>query len=231
MRRRSPGEVVEPYRRRVHAPEGHQLRDRLAAWADQNRTTINTYPIMPDGITDRNADVWESLFSLADAAGGPWPEWARVAAVALVADAKGGQPSLGLRLLGDLRTAFTDKEIISTEELLSYLICIEESPWGDLKGKPLDPLRLSEFLKPYGIKSKVVRVGTSTPRGYTKTDFHDAWARYLSVESIGSVGLPPNTSATCATSTTEAIHGTVNSETGYPEPEGLFAEEVVCDDH
>ncbi len=33
MRRRAPTEYVEPYRRRIHAPEGHELRERLAAWA------------------------------------------------------------------------------------------------------------------------------------------------------------------------------------------------------
>jgi phage/plasmid primase-like uncharacterized protein len=87
MRRRAPGEDVESYRRRVHASEGYLLRDRLAAWAVQIRPTLNTYPIMPDGITDRNADVWESLLSVADATGEPWPDRARVAAVALVADA------------------------------------------------------------------------------------------------------------------------------------------------
>jgi hypothetical protein len=31
MRRRAPGETVEPYRRRINAPEGYALRDRLAA--------------------------------------------------------------------------------------------------------------------------------------------------------------------------------------------------------
>ena len=33
MRRRAPGEVVTPFRRRVHAEEGHKLKERLAAWA------------------------------------------------------------------------------------------------------------------------------------------------------------------------------------------------------
>ena len=37
MRRRLPGEHVEAYRRRVHAHEGHQLRDALAAWAAARR--------------------------------------------------------------------------------------------------------------------------------------------------------------------------------------------------
>src|SRR6266705_1840545 len=48
MRRRAPGEVVQPYRRRVHAPEGYKLRDRLSAWAERVRHRLNAYPAMPD---------------------------------------------------------------------------------------------------------------------------------------------------------------------------------------
>lgn len=123
----------------------------LILWATQIRTTLDTYPPMPDSITDRNADVWESLLSVADAAGGVWPDRARVAAVALVADAKGDRHSLGIRLLGDVRTVFGDRDRLWTVEILVALINLEESPWGDLKGKPLDARHLSHFLKPYGV--------------------------------------------------------------------------------
>jgi hypothetical protein len=213
MRRRAPGEVVQPYRRRVHAPEGYQLRNRLAAWAEAIQPTLDTYPAMPEGVADRNADVWESLLSVADAVGGPWPERARVAAVALVADARGGQPSLGLRLLGDLRTVFAHHDVLPTVEVLLLLINLEETIWGDMKGRPLDARRLANILNPYGVTSKVVRVGANTPRGYCKTDLYDVWARYLPVEGIGG---PPIASATSAT---------------VPPPEGLFSGGIVNDDY
>ena len=138
MRRRAPTEPIEPYRMRLHDPEGYVLRDRLAAWATQIRPLLTAYPAMPDGITDRNADVWEALLTVADAAGGTWPERARVSAVSLVSDARGGKRSLGVRLLGDLHVVFGDRESMWTEEILSDLLILEESPWGDLKGKPLD---------------------------------------------------------------------------------------------
>lgn len=83
MRRRAPDEQVEPYRRRIHAPEGYAIRDRLAAWAADVSTSLNPYPVMPEGICDRPADVWEALLSVADAAGGSWPNRARVSAVTL----------------------------------------------------------------------------------------------------------------------------------------------------
>jgi len=217
MRRRAPGEEVESYRRRVHAPEGYRLRDRLAAWAEQIAPTIDTFPPMPDGVTDRNADKWESIISVADAIGGPWPDRARVAAVALVALAMGDTPSLGMRLLGDCRTVFGNHEVMSTDDLISFLISLEESPWGDLRGKPLDPRRLAHLLNQYGVHSKRVRLGTATLRGYQKTEFFDAWLRYLPPME-GNGGALPLDGATSATSATE-------------EPAiGLFTDGSVEDD-
>ncbi len=80
MRRRAPTETVEPYRRRLHAPEGNRLRERLAVWAGSvSGDLADTWPEMPEGITDRNADVWEALLAIADAAGGGWPQHLRPA--------------------------------------------------------------------------------------------------------------------------------------------------------
>ncbi len=207
MRRRSPTEQVEPFRRRVHAAEGHELRDRLAAWAVQAADNI-AWPDMPSGIADRDADVWEALLAVADAAGGRWPETARVAAVAHVADSKAGVPSLGIQLLADIRQVFGDADGIPTKTLLDKLIALEESPWGDLRGKPLSDRGLSNRLDKYGIKPTTIRVGAGTPRGYKREDFHDAWVRYLPNKVTdhgggeGALGAPHYGSATCKTAAT-----------------------------
>jgi hypothetical protein len=72
MRRRAPGEHIEPFRYRVHAPAGHDLRDQLATWADTVRDKLaDAWPDMPEGIEDRNADVWEPLLAVADVADAP----------------------------------------------------------------------------------------------------------------------------------------------------------------
>src|SRR5215831_5193224 len=89
MRRRAPDEQVEAWRRRIHAQEGKEIRDQLALWAEGALgNVINTWPEMPKGVTDRDADVWEALIAVADVAGGTWPERARKAAVTLVREAK-----------------------------------------------------------------------------------------------------------------------------------------------
>jgi hypothetical protein len=157
---------------------------------------------MPAEITDRNADVWESLLSIADAAGGIWPDRARVSAVTLVTSAQAGGPSLGLRLLADARTVFGDHNVLPTSFFLSTLIELEESVWGDLKGKPLDARRLAALLRPYEITSKVVRIEDGTHRGYAKQDFYDAWARYLPTTDSGDVGPPAQVHVTSVTNET-----------------------------
>src|SRR5262249_24668816 len=67
--------------------------------------------------------------------------------------------SLGVRLLADLRTVFGNKSSMSTVAILKALHALEESPWNDLKGKPLNDRGLARHLKQYGVRSRGVRVG------------------------------------------------------------------------
>jgi Protein of unknown function (DUF3631) len=196
MRRRLAAERVEPYRRRVHAVEGERVREAIELWIPSAEIT---WPELPLGIEDRDADMWEPLISIAVACGGEWPERARKAAVALVAESKKINPSLGIRLLADLRTIFGAANALSTKTMLELLHNLEEAPWADLKGKPLDARGLADHLDPYGVKSKVVRIEDKTPHGYARADLHDPWQRYLPSPAKSA------TSATSATSQADQI--------------------------
>jgi hypothetical protein len=179
MRRRAPDEIIEPYRRRAHEDEGYRLRDRLAAWAAAAISRI-TVPDMPDGIVDRDADIWEPLIAVADAAGGQWPETARATSVTLVTHSwEYGKERLGIRLLDDMRTVFGNDEQLPTKVILEKLRGLDEAPWADIKGKPLNDRGLAARLRPYSIKRKVIRIGSTTHKGYRREDFVDAWRRYL----------------------------------------------------
>jgi hypothetical protein len=205
MRRRAPTEKVEPYRRRDEINEGHALRGRLAAWAAaKGKILYAARPAMPVGIEDRNADVWEALFAIADAAGGDWGEKTREAAVALITASREQEPSLGIRLLADLRTVFGKEDALFTDAILTALHTLDEAPWKDLNNKGLDSRSLGLRLRQYGIKSKQIREGTSNKRGYQRADLVDAWDRYLP---------SPQTSATPATSaTTPQLQGPAVSD-------------------
>jgi hypothetical protein len=197
MRRRAPNEVVKPWRRRVYLEEGNSLRERLSDWAVLNEDDlVDSWPQMPEGIEDRAADVWEALIAVADAAGGEWPERSRVACVALVAESKERTPSLGVRLLKDLKTVFGSEERMTTSNILNALYEIEDSPWAELKGKPLNPRGLSARLRSYNVKPKDIRIGGKILKGYNRSDLWDVWERYLPS--------PPEESATSATKATNS---------------------------
>jgi len=193
---------VTPFRQRVHEPEGHGVGGRLAAWVAQVADALgNAWPQMPAGVEDRPADCWEPLLAVADAAGGSWPSRARVACTELVKVAASGEASLGVRLLGDLRTVFADLEALHTETILTGLHELAEAPWADLRGKPLDARRLARLLTNYQVRSVDVKLDGVNRKGYRREHLHDTWCRYLP---------EPPMSATCATSEPDAALTSAN---------------------
>jgi hypothetical protein len=208
MRKRAPNEKVEPYRRRTHEKQGHALRDRLAKWAGTVRDAVaDAWPDMPEGVTDRPADVWEPLLAVADAAGGHWPERARAACLELVyAGQDDDEASLGIRLLTDLRDkVFCGADRMPTAVILEMLLALDDGPWADVDDKPLNARMLSKLLGQYvtpnnkPIKPRGIRTPTGFPKGYYAEDLADAWTRYCPP--------PPGESATSATSATPQVNG------------------------
>jgi Protein of unknown function (DUF3631) len=65
-----------------------------------------------------------------------------------------------------------------TQTMLEKLRNRDESPWNDIRGRPLTDRGLASRLKPYRIKSKPVRIGEHVAKGYYALDFNDAWRRY-----------------------------------------------------
>lgn len=182
MRKRAGGEKAEPFQPRIHEHQADALRSELAKWAASVVSGAETaQPALPDCISDRNADVWGPLFTVADMAGGSWPTAARDAAIAAVLAAKAGErPSLGAQLLADIHACFGDADRITTIDLLDKLLADDEAPWGDLRGKRLDPRKLAEMLRAYDIRSSTIRMPSGqTPKGYKREAFYDAWKRYL----------------------------------------------------
>ena len=206
MRRRAPGEQVEPWRLRTCGPDADMLGERLAEWANTHRyDVISTWPQMPVGVEDRAADVWEALLAVADLAGGAWPTRARAAAVSMVERSQERAPSLGVLLLRDLRQVFADTGAVrlASEEIIDRLVEMDESPWGDLRGKALDARGLSRRLSKYAVSPRALRDGSRVFKGYAAEDLVDAWSRYLPPRpepdsSVTSVtGLQPSTCTTC----------------------------------
>jgi len=140
------------------------------------------WPEMPNGVDDRDADVWEALVAVADLAGEQWAKVGRVSAVTLVAAAKKRPPTIGVLLLRHIQKVFdgSDHDKLPTEEILKGLVSVPEAPWSTIrKGEPLDDRGLASRLRKYGITSKPQRLGEAVFKGYSRAQFTDAWKRYV----------------------------------------------------
>ena len=185
MRRRAPDEPVEPFRERIHKHEARPIFDELELWCASAAKRIavkmtGKYEDMPAEISDRDEDCWEALLAIADDAGGDWPELARHAAVDLVRQGRELSQTSGVELLQHILEAFGDEDRLWTEKLLKHLHDRDESPWAEEGRKPaLTETKLASLLRPYGIKSKQIRIGDLNRRGYVAEDFVDNWKRYL----------------------------------------------------
>jgi hypothetical protein len=195
LRRRKASERVQRFRRREVEPVAAPLRTLLETWAsfavDELR---DARPVMPPEITDRAEEAWEPLVAIADAAGGSWPSRARSAAVVLgTGTPDDSEQSIGVRLLADVRSVVRglgDAEKVPTADLLAGLHALEEAPWGDWYGKPLNAEKLGRTLREYGCRSRPIRTAEGSKRGYARAHLEDAFERYLSEDS-------PSTRDTC----------------------------------
>ena len=181
MRRKLKTEETEKFRRRKVVQDATTLAEALATWADEAVPILEvTEPGIPEKLNDRAADVWEPLLAIADMAGGEWPTWARQSAIALSGSSGQEDESLGVTLLKDIQRVFTDKKVdrLFSVDLASALVEFEESPWLDIRGKPLNANGLAKRLKPFNIKPRQIRIAASNLKGYLKEDFIDAWERY-----------------------------------------------------
>jgi hypothetical protein len=210
MRRRAAGEQVQPFRDRRDAPALNRLRERLHKWVRADKRRLRAVaPSMT--LEDRAADTWESLFVVADLAGGEWPGRVRVAAERLI-EADAEADDVGVRLLENIYAMFEDTAVLYSATLVERLLELEDGGWSDWNyGRGLNQRGLAKLLRPFEIQPQNVREdGTGAPKkGYRVEQFHDAWTRYTTTIRIGRykgdiAGQSPN--GLRDTSATEPLH-------------------------
>jgi len=197
LQRKAADEHVERFRRRIVVPHADILRSVLEQALSVHAVDLGSaWPELPDALNDRAQDVWEPLFAVADLAAGPWPQRARAAALALSTDSVAADSSLGVQLLGDIRSVWLEgADKLFTADLLEQLRRVDESPWDEWN---LAGYRLAKMLKPYGVKSRKVRIGSDTKQGWRYSDLEPLFVRYLADSSRNtgttpvSQGLPPH---------------------------------------
>jgi hypothetical protein len=176
-----------PRLRRRDNDEFASLRSRCLHWANDNAEALAQAPQQElDALNDRKLDFWEPLLTIADTAGGEWPQAARIAAPALSGDADGTDDSIiGVELLKDVRLAFGDDDIIRSVDLVAKLIVDPERPWAEYnRGKPITQRQVARLLGTFHIISVNVNpLGLAQGKGYRQADFKGAWEAYCPAKS------------------------------------------------
>jgi len=157
LKRKLRGERVE--KTSMNFPqEVADLRSRVKRWVDDNFSNIAEVALsIPSSGNDRADDNWSPLFSIADALGGDWLVKAQSAMGKLI---ERDDDALGTIMLSDIRNIF------------------DGHPHDTLL-RGLSTNGLARFLKPFGIKSKNMRIGDDLYKGYTLESFTDSFKRYI----------------------------------------------------
>jgi Protein of unknown function (DUF3631) len=188
MRRKAPGEKASKYRIRRDKAVVTAVGDRLAAWVGPRAKELgDAEPELPGGLNDRAEDAWEALIAVADAAGGSWGARARKAARVLSDEAEEDAAD-GIRLLADLRDVFGEEDKLWTETILAALHRTPEAPWGDWYGHPLKDRELAKLLKPYGIRSRDVKIDGVNHKGYYREQLIESWRSYATAGGGSATG-------------------------------------------
>jgi hypothetical protein len=181
MRRRGPGEHVEPYRVQRDEPGLKAIGFSMGAWVREGIELIGmSEPQNP--LEDRAADNWDLLLRIAEYAGDEWAARGRKACIALdKAAAETRVASRTEKLLSDLRSIFAGLRIVGeskifSEDLVTALQKADPEAW-----EAMEPRLLARMLHPYGVKPKVMRIPEQegTRHGYESVMFNDTFGRYL----------------------------------------------------
>jgi putative DNA primase/helicase len=190
MRRRSKSEPIERFRS-DRAGHLHELQRKIARWAaDHGQALRDADPDVPEELDDRAADKWRPLFAIADRCRWDHPQAARAAALALSGqEAERDDQSIGVMLLHDIKIVFDDRQKkgdkdagrISSTDLRDRLVALDDRPWATwFRGKQITAARVARLLKDFGIFPNTIKLSDGKqPNGYKRSQFDDAFARYL----------------------------------------------------
>jgi hypothetical protein len=188
MERKTTQESVEDFFYNEEEVVAHELRDRVAAWAEQHQDELAVArPDRPDQLSDRLREGTQPLLAIADLLG--CGDEARRALVKLCTGERADNvESQRVRLLRDIRDVFGSREAeighrlkaMRTKTLLHRLHALDESEWRQYYGRRLTDKDLANLLRPYGVHPTTIRFQRVGPKkGYKRGDLAHVWERYV----------------------------------------------------
>lgn len=215
----------------VDDPGFIHLRSQLARWATDNGEVLSlARPAMPDGFMNRTASNWQLLFAIADSLGEEAGRRARAAAQQIVGVTD--LTSAGVELLRDLKAMFdrSTLDYLTSKAIIADLEADKEKQWAEWsRGKPITEKGVAGLLHAYGITSKSVGPKGAQAKGYRKSEFADAWDRYLpATEKIppAEPGILPSTRQPLCNNKVFAENSAVDREAGSRERNGDFLGDI-----
>ncbi len=178
QRKKSAQKVV-----RLRRYSGAEWQQKCLRWTQDHREQIEAATAaMPDALGDREQDIYEPLFVLANLAGGDWPHKISRAALALCGESADATTDSSVLLLSWIRTHFdkSGADKVSSVALVQWLNTREDAPfvsWNNGKGIGQNEVR--RLLAGFDVQPKTVRLGENTAKGFQREWFQDAFDSYL----------------------------------------------------
>jgi hypothetical protein len=178
-----PTDVYEEFDPEEIEAQAEILRRNLQSWADESQDVLRDPRLKPAPLPELDArgnEIWRILLRIADHAGDGWPLRARLAAVELSGrDSRHRDQSAAVRLLSHIRDAFVE-ERMTCRAIVDALNEDDRLPYGGWNnGAGITTRELGKKLAPYGVLAKTIRTDAARGHGYERTQFADAWSRYL----------------------------------------------------
>ena len=161
-----------------------ELRERLEAWVNQNSDIVCRPDLIEtELITARESEIWSSLWNVAVAAGGPWPDrWGDAMMLAQAAEKEHEMPSLQKLALSHVFCILMHYEVefMPTRRIIEEMLNPErEWPWtADKNSKTrINEHMLGRYLRSYKIRS--AEQHRNGPMGYRLADVAPEFVKYM----------------------------------------------------
>jgi Protein of unknown function (DUF3631) len=191
LERKGEGDRVKHFRSREIEKEGTALKEKIGAWASDERDAVQALydEIEPFDIeNDRLAELLMPLQAVAQSIRPDYLPMLRAYADQVEADEE-DKHSEQCQLLSDIRLLFdaTGAEFLSTDNIIRGLCVIPESPWpSHHHGESITDKDVAGALKAFRIKPDRLQARDSAGgkfscvRGYYREQFTMVWSVYLS---------------------------------------------------
>lgn len=184
MQKALPTQNVERFSEHRIKPEAAELRQRIEPAISNAANRIRgAYEALPPltFLRDRQEEIWQPLFATLSVLDSSRMDELRRCAIALTkaktADDEDSQTNL--KLLLDIRSVWPEGIAhVSSATLLESLRGLDESPWQEFD---LNARRLAHRLRPFGVQTRQIWIGSVNVRGYLLSEFQPAFDRYLAV--------------------------------------------------